>query len=47
MWSNCFNFEEEKIVSKITIIGAGYVGLTTGVALASLNHKVMKGGILL
>jgi len=47
MRSNCFNFEEEKIVSKVTIIGAGYVGLTTGVASASLNHKVMEGGILL
>ena len=26
---------------KIAIIGTGYVGLTTGVALASLGHKVI------
>ena len=26
---------------KISIVGSGYVGLTTGVALASLGHKVI------
>lgn len=30
----------EEIILKIGIIGAGYVGLTTGICLASLKHKI-------
>ena len=33
--------EIEKMTMRISIIGTGYVGLTTGVALASLGHKVI------